>query len=154
MPNKTLRVAIKNVRRLQEEFDNTKKPDFRLRQDLADARTYLGAVKAKERAKQKTNTVERLIQAEKEAARKAKKTARASRQGSTFRRHYLFFALNIGTVLLCSKDLSSYSGYNVGSKKPVFTIQTCPIVRVVNQVSEAKKSVHPMILTCYSCSCH
>ena len=82
MPNTSLGVAINNVRRLQEEFDNAKKPDFRLRQDLADAKTYLEVATAKDKARRKRNTAERLIQAEKEAARKAKKTARASRQGS------------------------------------------------------------------------
>lgn len=90
-------MAIRNVRRLQEEFDKTERPDFRLRRDLADARAYLEAVKAKDKVKRKTNRAERiraqLVEAEEEAnrafevatetsraAEKTKKAANASRQ--------------------------------------------------------------------------
>lgn len=93
------RVAIRNVRRLQEEFDKTERPDFRLRRDLADARAYLVAVEAKDKAKRKTNRAGRiraqLVEAEEEAnrafevatetsraAEKTKKAANASRQGT------------------------------------------------------------------------
>ena len=92
-------MAIRNVRRLQEEFDKTERLDFRLRRDLADARAYLETVKAKDKAKRKTNRAERiraqLVEAEEEAnrafevatetsraAEKTKKAANASRQGT------------------------------------------------------------------------
>lgn len=93
------RVAIRNVRHWQEEFDKTERPDYRLRRDLVDARAFFEAVKAKDKSKRKTNRAERiraqLVEAEEEANRafgvatetsraagKTKKAANASRQGT------------------------------------------------------------------------
>ena len=96
---KSDRAAIRNVKKLQEIWDKTEKPDFRLRRDINDARAYLETVKVRQKAKRREKAAERkeaqLVEAKEEAvraleaatkakraARKAKKTAKASRHGT------------------------------------------------------------------------
>ena len=82
-------VASRNVKRLQEAFDSTPNPDFRLRRDLADAQAYLIAVKATEKAEKRAKKISKLeaqiVEADSEAhgalttkieAEKASKNAR------------------------------------------------------------------------------
>lgn len=92
-------MAIRNVKRLQQKYDNTARPDFRLRRDLNDARAYLESVKARDKATRKAKPERmraQLIEAEKEAyesltaadkareaAERAKRTAEESRQGTS-----------------------------------------------------------------------
>ena len=64
-------VASRNVKRLQEAFNSTPNPGFRLRRDLADAQAYLITVKATEKAKQRAKMISeveaRTVEAESEA---------------------------------------------------------------------------------------
>lgn len=163
-------MAIRNVRRLQEEFDKTERPDFRLRRDLADARAYLEAVKAKDKVKRKTNRAERiraqLVEAEEEAnrafevatetsraAEKTKKAANASRQGTYILKLIVSMWPTNRVVSRFSREeyasyvktSSCFSGSNfcLRSKETVSTLQTCLMVLVINHVFKMKTSFPP-----------
>ena len=64
-------VASRNVKRLQEAFDSTPNPGFRLRRDLADAQAYLITAKAADKAGQRAKKISKaeaqVVEAENEA---------------------------------------------------------------------------------------
>lgn len=53
-------VASRNLKRLQEAFDSTPNPGFRLRRDLADAQAYLITAKAADKAGQRAKRISKL----------------------------------------------------------------------------------------------
>ena len=58
------RVAVRNFKRLQKQFNETERPDFKLRRDLTDARNYLVAVKVLDKVRRKVKNLPNVIRAQ------------------------------------------------------------------------------------------